>query len=179
MESGYQVRLRCVPNSGRVVSALSVFRLIPSELSVRRSLPPTVLTREDLCVAILCGAPCSGKSEATRRMAAIFGDLIAVVSDDLACDAQQAPDCKVLPSNPSPPASPVPPQEVYPQSEFDAVIRSLPQKPRVVVYDDSNVQFQNRLFYMPLQPFWLPSQRRFFCRKMVVFLNRPQYFGFF
>jgi hypothetical protein len=87
----------------------------------------TVLTREDLCVAILCGAPCSGKSEATRRMAAIFGDLIAVVSDDLACDAQQAPDCK----------------EVYPQSEFDAVIRSLPQKPRVVVYDDSNVQFQN------------------------------------
>ena len=46
----------------------------------------TVLSSEELCVAVLCGAPCSGKSEATRKMVERFGDLLCVVSDDIICD---------------------------------------------------------------------------------------------
>ena len=48
----------------------------------------SVLSSQDICVAILCGAPCSGKSEATRQMVERFGELLCVVSDDLFCDAE-------------------------------------------------------------------------------------------
>eukprot|EP00667_Euglena_gracilis_P004098 EG_transcript_4112 len=91
----------------------------------------TVLAREEICVAVLCGAPCSGKTEATRRMVAIFGDLLAIVSNDVVCDSQQGTAKKGQSL------------KAHRPEEFESVVRCLAERPRVLMYDDCNTQFQD------------------------------------
>eukprot|EP00668_Euglena_longa_P004488 GGOE01005252.1.p1 GENE.GGOE01005252.1~~GGOE01005252.1.p1 ORF type:complete len:683 (-),score=114.02 GGOE01005252.1:946-2967(-) len=90
----------------------------------------TMLAHEGACLAILCGAPCSGKTEAARRMVTLFGDLLAVVSNDMFCDAQRGTmqNGQAL--------------KAHQPKEFETVVRCLAEKPRALVYDDGNTHFQ-------------------------------------
>lgn len=107
----------------------------------------TVLARQEICVAILCGAPCSGKSEAARKMLAIFGDMLTVFSDDLARDAAKAGKVAQISSGGGPTSHHLqgqPTLKAHPIDDFEVVMRTiLGDKPRVVLYDDTNTQFSD------------------------------------